>query len=153
MASLKIRTKKCKDDSSIYFSFYPGSKRNIPSLVGERRRNPHRLMMQTVEAKWLFESEKRMKVGEKSCRCRTCFLQVLVFSPSVGYSYLRKKVRNVLPPEVRNILCQGRTYSSRRLWDRLRSHFTASDRRFCATLPSKQAVAGSSPVSRSYLFN
>ena len=27
------------------------------------------------------------------------------------------------------------------------------ERRFCDTLPSKQAVAGSSPVSRSYLFN
>jgi hypothetical protein len=28
-----------------------------------------------------------------------------------------------------------------------------SGRRFCDDLPSKQAVAGSSPVSRSYLFN
>jgi hypothetical protein len=49
----------------------------IPSTVGERRRAVCGLTMQTSEAVCFCETEKRMKMGEQSCRSRTDFLLCL----------------------------------------------------------------------------
>jgi hypothetical protein len=53
----------------------------------------------------------------------------------------------VLLLEVHDILCQGCTDDTCEHWVHLQSSFTVSERQYCDILPSKQAVAGSSPVS------
>ena len=83
---------------------------------------------------------------------------------------------NLLSQEVSESLCQGHANTfggrTRNLFPGERERFCQrsvnfkstcligsysqsipNKRRFCDTLPSKQAVAGSSPVSRFYLFN
>lgn len=55
----------------------------------------------------------------------------------------------VLPPEIRDILCSGSTDDTCERWIHPQSSFTVSERQYCNILPSKQAVAGSGPVSRS----
>ena len=72
--------------------------------------------------------------------------------PTSHADTIGKRTRNLMPVE-RERLCQRSVNFKNTCLIGSYSQSIPSERRSCDTLPSKQAVAGSSPVSRSYLFN